>query len=615
MEPSLNHPLLNNVEPMTCIVTSGDYPYRQLDCNSAEIRLVVVEPATDASQPLHCQLKHASLRRLPQYKALSYTWGAEDPCNSIILDGRTVPVRGNLENALRRLRQDSHNEPFNLWIDAICINQEDDEEKSDQISKMRIIFEQATMVAVWLGSELANSPLAFKLVHDLTNCAAENLSALITDPTRLDQIKALRELYYRDYWWRIWVIQEVVVAENVTIYCGDNSLPWAIFERVGDILAQVKDDLSKMMYHDPDSVFKLLSSGPRSMKLFRVQRPTLSTDDQAPLLELLRSHKSKYSSDPRDKVYGLVGVSDARDGFKIDYSWSVHTVYLYTAQYIIKTTQNLDVICCKVHDRNSFGLPSWVPDWARNDAHTEHRVMGLHIRSPPFRAGGDTIAITEFLEDGLVLRVEGIMIGTVKTVGIAVDLNKVLSQPVTGASIPKLRAACQAFRQWWSLFRTVRGDSILEQDVFERTVFGGRWSPAYELHQEHRLQLFSSFSKTLLPDPPEVILGLPSTTNFAALGDIDNEKNQKAMVSAASLRMHGKRLVISDSKHMGLAPWDSEEGDILCVLLGCSFPVILRPTDGNYMLIGEVYVDELMNGEAIAQLRKGLHAQTTFKLQ
>jgi hypothetical protein len=313
MDPSPNCPLPSpdNVNLINCVITSDIYPYSQLDRRSEEIRLVIVEPATQTSEPLRSQLIHASLHQLPPYKALSYTWGVDAPCSSITLDGTTVPVRENLENALIMLRHEAANEPLLIWIDAICINQKDNAEKSGQILKMKLIFESATMVAVWLGSKSSNSPLAFKLVRDLTHCSVENLSALIKDPTRAEQIKALRQLYYRDYWWRIWVIQEVVVAKNATIYCGEESIPWDDLDGISDILALVKEDLSNMMYHHPDSVFKLLPSGPRSMKLFRITRPTLSTNDQTPLLELLRSHMSKYSSDPRDKVYGLVGISDA----------------------------------------------------------------------------------------------------------------------------------------------------------------------------------------------------------------------------------------------------------------------------------------------------------------
>lgn len=194
-------------------------------------------------------------------------------------------------------------------------------------------------------------------MRDLTDCPREHLSALITDPSRAEQIKSLRQLYYREYWWRIWAVQEVVVAKNATIYCGEESIPWSVLDTIGDTLTLVKDDLARLMYHDPDSVHKLLSSGPRSMKLLH-----LSAVSKVPLLQLLRSHMSKYSSDPRDKIYGIVGISAARDDLKIDYSWSVHKVYLYTAQHIIKTTRNLDVICVKIHNRNEFGLPSWVPD-------------------------------------------------------------------------------------------------------------------------------------------------------------------------------------------------------------------------------------------------------------
>jgi hypothetical protein len=142
-----------------------------------------------------------------------------------VLDGITIPVRANLEHTLRRLRIKADGGLLSLWIDAICINQDDNTEKSEQISKMRLIFERASMVAVWIGPEAANSKLAFKLVRDLADCPREHLSALITDPSRAEQIKALRQLYYREYWWRIWVVQEVVVAKNATIYCREESIP------------------------------------------------------------------------------------------------------------------------------------------------------------------------------------------------------------------------------------------------------------------------------------------------------------------------------------------------------------------------------------------------------
>jgi hypothetical protein len=144
-------------------------------------------------------LIHVSLNQLSPYKALSYTWGVDAACSSINLDGTAVPVRENLENALKRLRHDTIYEPLLIWIDAININQQDNAEKSDQISKMRLIFERAAMVTVWIGSESSNSPLAFKLVRDLISCPKESLSVLITDPARVDQIEALRQLYYRDY--------------------------------------------------------------------------------------------------------------------------------------------------------------------------------------------------------------------------------------------------------------------------------------------------------------------------------------------------------------------------------------------------------------------------------
>jgi hypothetical protein len=378
-----------------------------------------------------------------------------------MLDGHLVLVRQHLHEALQRLRPQSAGQSLLIWVDSICIDQDDPREKSEQISKMKLIFERAESVLIWIGSESATSQSAFKLVRDLLACAEEQLPGLVRDPSRIEQFEALRQLFYRDYWWRIWVIQEVVVAKKAMIYCGPESISWKDLSAVGGILQYAKDHLADIMFHDkPDSIYKLLSSGPRSLKL-----PEHSGTKQPRLLDLLLAHRSKYSSDPRDKVFGLIGISDARDTFTIDYSWSTRDVYIYAAKHVITATRNLNVICVKMHDMNPNNLPSWVPDWTRTDVHTEHRVMDLGIRTPAFKAAGQTLAETEFPEDGAVLKARGFKIDTISTVGMALNLNQVPVNPTIPESKMKLLMTCQAFQDWWKIFREARGWDEVDQLV------------------------------------------------------------------------------------------------------------------------------------------------------
>jgi hypothetical protein len=139
------------------------------------------------------------------------------------------------------------------------------------------------------------------------------------------------------------------------------------------------------------------------------------------------------------------------------------------------------------------------------------------------------------------------------------------------------------------------------------------WSPDYERHRALRLHLLFKLSQSLLPDLAIESPPLPESV----MAENINTRNQEAMVSGASLRMHGKRMVMSKSKSKfaGLAPWRTEAGDIICVLRGCSFPVMLRPIDDHFSLVGEIYVDDFMDGQALLGLEEGKYALEKFELR
>jgi len=137
------------------------YLYHQLSLTNQEIRLLLVAPGPWGSD-LVCELHHASLGLRPEYEALSYTWGDENKRRDIVIDDFRVSVTVNLEVALRHLRLES--EPRVLWADAVCINQQDDNEKSKQVQLMLDIFASASKVLAWTGEASYDSDDAMDLI-------------------------------------------------------------------------------------------------------------------------------------------------------------------------------------------------------------------------------------------------------------------------------------------------------------------------------------------------------------------------------------------------------------------------------------------------------------------
>ncbi|KAH8602297.1 heterokaryon incompatibility protein-domain-containing protein, partial [Bisporella sp. PMI_857] len=183
------------------------YEYELLDAKS-DLRLLILEMG-GTSDPIKCRLVRARFARRPFYEALSYTWGSADQKKQIWLHGQRTDVRSNLWSALFKLRRNDKNRL--LWVDALCINQRNVNERNHQVALMKEIFTQAAEVIVWLGPEADDSDLAMDFLYDA--------SSRYAGPSTLDvpTHKALRKLCNRDYWKRMWILQEVSLAKHLTV--------------------------------------------------------------------------------------------------------------------------------------------------------------------------------------------------------------------------------------------------------------------------------------------------------------------------------------------------------------------------------------------------------------
>jgi Heterokaryon incompatibility protein (HET) len=323
--------------------------YRPLSFEKAEIRLLTfTSPQTEG--PLQCSLMSVPLPKSPPYIALSYTWG--DPADTvpIIINNFEVQITVNLSTALRRLREEG---VTHIWADALCINQGDREERTAQVGRMGTIFRKATEVAVWLGQ--GN-------LERVMEQALQNLEVGISEPWNFskenqDAMNLLvKELLSQPYWKRVWIIQEVAVASRIFVYCGNHKVGWDQF------LNMCQFDAENAVPNIYNALEAEVISG--FTTLLELRRDTLA---RKPIrfLDALHQSRASLSTDPRDKLYALLGLSyDGRHFIpEPNYMNSVVETFTDFATALIEGGELLDFIYLRSPNRRNDGrLPSWVPD-------------------------------------------------------------------------------------------------------------------------------------------------------------------------------------------------------------------------------------------------------------
>jgi hypothetical protein len=333
--------------------------YTPLDVAKEEIRLLELLPGRKSEQ-VQCKLTNVLIFGGIKYEALSYTWGTEPENSTITLNGFTLSVRLNLLEALLALRR--REETRFLWIDAICINQSDVHEKSREIQRMRQVYAQASNVVIWLGKSSEDSDVAMDMVT--------NQSLHIRTERGLNPgWPALDSLIRRRWWSRVWCLQELATAYwSPMVVCGSKGAPWGQLkhctERMSEYWAyEISDSVYHGLVHETAfSRHDLTYTGLNSI------RSQYTSSIKLRLFFLLFVTLAYQATDPRDKVYALLGLccSKDRDAIIPDYTKTTREVYLQTTEHLIKETLNCFCFNTNSPSTEQFGgkLPSWVSDWS-----------------------------------------------------------------------------------------------------------------------------------------------------------------------------------------------------------------------------------------------------------
>ncbi|KAI3319821.1 heterokaryon incompatibility protein-domain-containing protein [Xylariaceae sp. AK1471] len=401
------HFIYKHFSPELFVHKRKEKAYKNLElCNDKkEIRLLRLQPGYPWSR-VRCELQVASLElsQVPKYLALSYTWN--EPIQpsaplttlrgmrqhirglyqhylfpsheTILINGSRFPITRNLSTALRHLRDPQ--QPVDFWIDAICINQDDDEEKAQQVQMTRDIYSKAHLTCIWLGPRADGSDQAMDFIKSANKIDTSNANRLENEslvPTR-----ALIALFSRTWWQRVWVIQEALLSRHAVIICGTKKVPFRKFETLVEKERKIREaGRSAVRMGDLSSPFmRTWSFIPPTMPFYGllIFKPYLESiregnpealphGDVAMLLgDLIRLTARFQSKFPRDKVYGLLGlVPEAGAYMRPNYEpeKSDGAVFKELSVYYIKCSNSLDAIFqWRRTEDERVDAPSWVID-------------------------------------------------------------------------------------------------------------------------------------------------------------------------------------------------------------------------------------------------------------
>jgi hypothetical protein len=382
---SFSPPISISVPSNTTIVghRGTEYPGTLLPDNG-HIRLVqITTEHIGATRTVALQYYSVRLSTAPIFKALSYTWGPSSRPNAI----RGICLTDNLLSALVNLAEC---EPQLFWIDALCINQEDLDEKPHQIRMMRDIYGKAKDVCVWLGDpctasiglmrKICESKEALMLTAPGMEYTDAELKRLglpgFRDPAWSFLMRFLANPYFR----RVWVLQELVMARSATVACGRLRFPFVFLQLATNWL--VEKDLTSIILSQAMLQSQDWQASPRTnlnANLLRISLGLKDRGDTMFLEELLGTSRYLYATEPRDKIIGVLGLVTPDDPCKaavnIDYRKPIAEFYRDVTGTIINTHRSLKLLSL-VTDRSTSkipGLPSWVPDYSIDVDKTSYR--------------------------------------------------------------------------------------------------------------------------------------------------------------------------------------------------------------------------------------------------
>lgn len=595
--------------------------YKPLRTDGQEIRLIQLKKAgvqlhacTSSSQ-LCCELVHTELSNCPEYTALSYAWGTRVQDSALCPGGNWIRINEAVESALRLL----HNKDGNVfvWVDQICINQRDLVEKRHQVQQMKEVYSRAKTVISWLGPESDGSKMILPHLRRMGSLiwAGDHERVLMAhlDNKALETIdKAFCSLCERDYWKRLWVMQEFAVAPSLVIACGEETMcDWhlpavltftnklALNIRSGLIEDKAAETAAREMTSAYENTNRSFMEGifARRTEFHRY------TETVQPLFQILvtnlvleKDYNYPLTSEPRDRIFSLLPLAGDKHEFATfpDYTVTCSQVYIQAALTMLHQG-HIDLLAYCQFPKTSADIPTWVPDWRM-------KILSPCTGAPwvnSFHASAGTLwrqRISSPEPDTILI--SGLVIDSVFRTG--------------GVWHPNWQSGldCSAAMQYLSQVQTFLELSVgRTSDGFEQTAraclsIAACINMGDNLYAGTAVEALDVVMKRLsVASTPMPCTRLDrATENSKQLSELSERSWCEWYMEKLRL-LHSRRPFISTKGHSGLVPDNTRDGDLLCIFFGGKVPYVVRPVVGGvdpcYTLVGEAYVYGAMNGEAL----------------
>ncbi len=512
-----------------------------------------------------------------------------------------VSVTHNLATALQHLRHPDVGRI--VWADAICINQNDYDERAQQVLMMGDIYRSARNVVAFLGPAMDNSSVAMNLINNIscfvevdfgsglvkpsTGPNAEPGWADMHEPLNIerDRLLALFHLIHREWFERLWIRPEVGLGgSRAILLCGHDSIEWSSFCRA--IFVLHRRPLAAPSVLDRDELDSLRD------RLRMADTVALYSKRAFRFNNLRRQVARSKCSDQRDRIYGVLGQLRGAAQISIvpDYNKTVAEVYIDATQKNIRLLGDLSVLWqCELRDTatsdDEFShLPSWVPDWS-----SPLFSASVHEAQPPFF---NQLPAFESMNDS-ILRAYGLRCGTV--LHVARTFGSSLETADDTATAERVREVLLSIKG--HITKADNHEHIIE--AFCRCLwlnnFNTRWLPAlpHEAPFEESLNLTRTLLDASIPISRAIFL--PEASRC---------------LDKLRIACRDRALFITENGHLGMAPDCVSTNDEICVLFGTWKPVILRSISQTQHRVvgGDSYVHGPMNAEPIlGPLPRNLH--------
>lgn len=611
------------------------YCYRPLHPNT--IRLLGLHDRT--SPTFSGTLKTIDLSDAPEYYCLSYTWGTQSEDVEIQVDGQSLHVRPSLVHTLHRLqelRAQSDLKVDWVWIDRICINQDDVDERSEQVRCMGKVYSGAVRTIIWAGLDTDGSSAAWPLIDLIyTICKTENPHAkyladipfrTYSDTTHLhsrlppwshELWTHLRNLFTLPWFTRTWIIQEVALsAQDPLILHGQHVLySW---EKLGWAASWLRRNGYLRLPQIPDQLQNCdtISNIRRSRGRWKLDALLMTT-----------SVKFK-STDQRDKVYGLLGLAaEIDDGAQggvpgalvPDYNLSVWDVYRNVVLYFLRTHRSLPTLALasgiwgdrarEQHVNQYESLPTWVPNWSDCCVSNSEHTKGLSWLYYSTTGEATKLGFPEGSDasDGLPASVlEEEEAGVLRLEGLGADVVVSVVPYDEESEVMERQSILEAWRLVAQSSRAEDVEKSLTAFVKSSTAEQHRLSgkSAEQMEKDGAAYIMNAHVADSRPISG-AWLEADESIPVQVLQAVSSDGDADSYFKLARNFCHNRSFIITSRGRCGISPLGTQVGDVVAVLFGGGVPYVIRRHEHGFLFVGESYVDGLMEGEAVQEWREG----------